>query len=105
MNKEELVKKMNEIIIELKNRTNIDAWLGGYLCAFAECLEWVNELDEPRVEECGCYICDVPDSNNKTVLENYPQYQYSEYKGGEPIYQDYTYCPNCGRKIKKGEKR
>lgn len=85
MNKYELIKKCNEIILKT-NGSNED-----YVVALCQISMAINELDDLKLEEC--YPVDVE-------LENGVTY-WGCSNCGEQIYGSYNHCPNCGKKIRR----
>ena len=69
------------------------------------------DKENPR-ELDRCFICtrvtdkwngeDIEYWKHESVLDNYPEFQYSEYKCGKPIMTKYEYCPKCGCKVQGG---
>ena len=111
MNKEELLKnykKTNKLFKEYSKDTNNLDW-GNYevISEFMEniIIPDIEKLDEPEMKECefkdaGMYTPILKCDNCKslyTILAN--DYLESNCELDQPT--EWTYCPNCGQKIKK----
>lgn len=59
---------------------------------------WIFMLVSDTVETCKliCHEVELPDSLKDADFE---MYVYECSKCGEPMFSDYNYCPNCGRKV------